>query len=98
MKWLQDQTWGKTVLDEVQQIPGKTFRHVLTVVQDHCKLGLTATLLREDDKMVDLNILIGPRMYEANCSRMYELQEKRYIAKVQSLQCPEVYCDTALEF
>ncbi|XP_065573948.1 general transcription and DNA repair factor IIH helicase/translocase subunit XPB-like isoform X2 [Artemia franciscana] len=92
MKWLQDQEWGIMVLDEVHTIPAKIFRRVLTIVQAHCKLGLTATLLREDDKIADLNFLIGPKMYEAN---WLELQEKGYIAKVQ---CAEVWCDMAPEF
>lgn len=38
------------------------FRKVLTMVQAHCKLGLTATLVREDDKIADLNFLIGPKV------------------------------------
>lgn len=57
---------------------------MLTIVQAHCKLGLTATLVREDDKIVDLNFLIGPKLYEAN---WMELQNNGYIAKVQ---CAEV--------
>lgn len=62
----------------------KMFRRVLTIVQAHCKLGLTATLVREDDKIVDLNFLIGPKLFEAN---WMELQNNGYIAKVQ---CAEV--------
>lgn len=62
----------------------RMFRRVLTIVQAHCKLGLTATLVREDDKIVDLNFLIGPKLYEAN---WMELQNNGYIAKVQ---CAEV--------
>jgi len=53
-------------LSQVHTIPAKQFRRVLTVVQSHCKLGLTATLVREDDKISDLNFLIGPKLYEAN--------------------------------
>ena len=79
MNWLKAQEWGIMVLDEVHTIPAKIFRRVLTIVQAHCKLGLTATLLREDDKIADLNFLIGPKIYEAN---WLELQEKGYIAKV----------------
>ena len=60
------------------------FRRVLMAVQAHCKLGLTATLLREDDKITDLNFLIGPKLYEAN---WLELQNRGFIAKVQ---CAEV--------
>lgn len=60
------------------------FRRVLTIVNAHCKLGLTATLVREDDKIADLNFLIGPKLYEAN---WMELQNNGYIARVQ---CAEV--------
>ena len=51
MKWIQEQEWGIMVLDEVHTIPAKMFRRVLTQVQAHSKLGLTATLVREDDKI-----------------------------------------------
>ncbi|XP_023411857.1 general transcription and DNA repair factor IIH helicase subunit XPB isoform X3 [Loxodonta africana] len=80
MEWLKTQEWGLMILDEVHTIPAKMFRRVLTIVQAHCKLGLTATLVREDDKIVDLNFLIGPKLYEAN---WMELQNNGYIAKVQ---------------
>lgn len=92
MRWLQEQEWGIMVLDEVHTIPAKMFRRVLTLVQSHCKLGLTATLLREDDKIADLNFLIGPKLYEAN---WLELEKKGYIAKVQ---CAEVWCPMSPEF
>ncbi|KTG33170.1 hypothetical protein cypCar_00021561 [Cyprinus carpio] len=80
MEWMKSQEWGLIILDEVHTIPAKMFRRVLTIVQAHCKLGLTATLVREDDKIVDLNFLIGPKLYEAN---WMELQNSGYIAKVQ---------------
>lgn len=92
MRWLQEQEWGIMVLDEVHTIPAKMFRRVLTLVQSHCKLGLTATLLREDDKIADLNFLIGPKLYEAN---WLELQKKGFIARVQ---CAEVWCPMSPEF
>lgn len=47
-------------------VPAKMFRKVLSVCNAHCKLGLTATLVREDDLISDLNFLIGPKLYEAN--------------------------------
>ncbi|VDP62691.1 unnamed protein product [Schistosoma curassoni] len=68
------------------------FRRVLTLVQAHCKLGLTATLVREDDKITDLNFLIGPKLYEAN---WLELQQRGFIARVQ---CAEVWCPVTPEF
>ena len=68
------------VLDEVHTIPAKQFRRVLTTISAHCKLGLTATLVREDDKITDLNFLIGPKLYEAN---WMELWSNGYLARVQ---------------
>lgn len=61
-------------------------------VQSHTKLGLTATLVREDDKIADLNFLIGPKLYEAN---WLELSQEGFIAKVQ---CAEVWCPMTPEF
>lgn len=92
MDWLKDQEWGLMLLDEVHTIPAKMFRRVLTIVSAQCKLGLTATLVREDDKITDLNFLIGPKLYEAN---WLELQNKGYLAKVQ---CCEVWCPMSPEF
>lgn len=80
------------VFFQVHTIPAKMFRRVLTIVQSHCKLGLTATLLREDDKIADLNFLIGPKLYEAN---WLELQKRGFIARVQ---CAEVWCPMSPEF
>jgi len=45
--------------------PAEIFK-TITNVKAHCMLGLTATLVREDDKIDDLNYLIGPKLYEAN--------------------------------
>ncbi|KAF8565776.1 hypothetical protein P879_03962 [Paragonimus westermani] len=92
MEWIKGQEWGLMLLDEVHTIPAKMFRRVLTLVQAHCKLGLTATLVREDDKITDLNFLIGPKLYEAN---WLELQQRGFIARVQ---CAEVWCPVTPEF
>ena len=48
--------------------------------------------MREDDKIADLNFLIGPKLYEAN---WLELQKEGFIARVQ---CAEVWCDMSPEF
>lgn len=58
--------WGLLIMDEVQVVPAAMFRTVITTCKAHCKLGLTATLVREDNKIIDLNFLIGPKLYEAN--------------------------------
>ena len=69
------------------------FRRVLTTVNAHCKLGLTATLVREDDKIADLNFLIGPKLYEAN---WMELQNLGYIARVQCAEVRKIKSITSL--
>lgn len=58
--------WGLMIMDEVHVVPAKMFRRVVSSVKAHCRLGLTATLVREDDLISDLNFLIGPKLYEAN--------------------------------
>lgn len=92
LRWVRSREWGLMILDEVHVVPAKTFRAVTDGVRAHCKLGLTATLLREDDKIADLNYLIGPKLYEAN---WMELSNQGHIAKVQ---CAEVWCPMSMEF
>ena len=60
------------------------FRKVISITHSHCKLGLTATLVREDERIGDLNFLIGPKLYEAN---WLDLTRAGHIANVQ---CAEV--------
>ena len=92
MDFLQGREWGLMILDEVHVVPASIFRKVTHSLSTHSKLGLTATLLREDDKITDLNFLIGPKLYEAN---WMELADQGHIAKVQ---CAEVWCPMTTEF
>ena len=92
MQQVRDLEWGLLVVDEVQVMPARTFRQVATTVRAHCKLGLTATLVREDDLIEDLQYLIGPKLYEANWQ---DLEDNGYIAKVQ---CVEVWCEMPRQF
>jgi len=48
MSWLKKEKWGIMLIDEVHTIPADTFRKTMTTVHAHFKLGLTATLVRED--------------------------------------------------
>jgi DNA excision repair protein ERCC-3 len=51
---------------------------------------VTATLVREDEKIQDLNYLIGPKLFEANWSK---LAEDGYIANVEVCQSSyEIVC------
>lgn len=92
MEFLHNREWGLMILDEVHVAPADLFRRVISTIKSHAKLGLTATLLREDDKISHLNFLIGPKLYEAN---WMELSEQGHIAKVQ---CAEVWCDMPWDY
>lgn len=89
---VQQLEWGLMVVDEVQVMPARTFRTVATTVKAHCCLGLTATLVREDNLIYDLHWLIGPKLYEASWQ---QLQEDGYIARVR---CVEVWCEMSEPF
>lgn len=67
--------WGLLILDEVHVCPANNFQKIITHVKAHCKLGLTATLVREDDKIGDLDFLIGPKLYEANWMDLTNVSE-----------------------
>mmetsp|Transcript_8002 Transcript_8002/g.16022 ORF Transcript_8002/g.16022 Transcript_8002/m.16022 type:complete len:795 (-) Transcript_8002:1040-3424(-) len=86
MNVIRGREWGLLLMDEVHVVPAKMFRKVIGSVKAHCRLGLTATLVREDDLISDLNFLIGPKLYEAN---WMDLTTQGYLANVQ---CVEVWC------
>lgn len=86
MDCITSREWGLLLMDEVHVVPAKMFRRVIGSVKAHCRLGLTATLVREDDLISDLNFLIGPKLYEAN---WMDLTAQGYLANVQ---CVEVWC------
>jgi len=92
MNDIMSREWGLILLDEVHVVPAQMFRRVLGIVKAHCKLGLTATLVREDQLITDLNFLIGPKLYEAN---WLDLTRAGHIANVQ---CAEVWCPMTPEF
>jgi DNA excision repair protein ERCC-3 len=92
MQFIRSREWGLLIADEVHVVPANIFKKVTYEIASHAKLGLTATLLREDDKIDDLNFLIGPKLYEANWQ---ELSEQGHIARVQ---CAEVWCQMTPEF
>ncbi|WFD38939.1 DNA helicase [Malassezia japonica] len=92
MNFLESREWGFILLDEVHVVPASMFRRVLTKIKAHAKLGLTATLVREDEKIDELNFLVGPKLYEAN---WMDLAAKGHIATVQ---CAEVWCSMTAEF
>ncbi|KAL9329952.1 hypothetical protein ACSQ67_004955 [Phaseolus vulgaris] len=77
---IRNREWGLLLMDEVHVVPAHMFRKVISITKSHCKLGLTATLVREDERITDLNFLIGPKLYEAN---WLDLVKGGFIANVQ---------------
>ncbi len=56
--------WGLVIYDEVHLLPAPIFRFTADL-QARRRLGLTATLVREDGREGDVFSLIGPKRYDA---------------------------------
>ena len=56
--------WGLIIYDEVHLLPEPIFRFTADI-QSRRRLGLTATLIREDGREGDVFTLIGPKRYDA---------------------------------
>ncbi|RNF09145.1 putative DNA repair helicase [Trypanosoma rangeli] len=89
---VEEQAWGLLLLDEVHTALAHHFQEVLNKVKYKCVVGLSATLLREDDKIGNLRHLVGPKLYEAN---WLELTRAGFLARVE---CAEVQCPLPLPF
>lgn len=74
------QNWGLIIYDEVHLLPAPVFRATVGI-QAKRRLGLTATLVREDGKEDDVFALIGPKRYDVPWK---VLENRGYIA--------EAYC------
>lgn len=56
--------WGLVIYDEVHLLPAPIFRFTADI-QSRRRLGLTATLIREDGREGDVFTLIGPKRFDA---------------------------------
>ncbi len=82
--------WGLIIYDEVHLLPAPVFR-MTSDLQSRRRLGLTATLVREDGAEGDVFSLIGPKRYDAPWK---ELEQQGYIA---TADCVEVRVDLGPE-
>ncbi len=62
-KIFEARNWGLIIYDEVHLLPAPVFR-VTATIQATRRLGLTATLVREDEKEEDVFSLIGPKRFD----------------------------------
>ncbi len=77
LELLRDAGWGLLVYDEVHTLPAPVFR-ATAELQARRRLGLTATLVREDGREDDVFALIGPKRFEVPWK---VLESQRYIAQ-----------------
>jgi DNA excision repair protein ERCC-3 len=77
MDLFQKHNWGLIVYDEVHMLPAPVFRAVAEI-QARRRLGLTATLVREDNKEDDVFSLIGPKKFDKPWK---ELESQGWIAE-----------------
>src|ERR1700722_6778448 len=75
--------WGLIVYDEVHLLPAPIFR-LTADLQSRRRLGLTATLIREDGREGDVFSLIGPKRYDAPWK---DIESQGWIAPAE---CTEV--------
>jgi len=74
--------WGLILYDEVHLLPAPVFR-MTSELQAKRRLGLTATLVREDGLEEDVFSLIGPKKLDVPWK---ELEKKSWIAQAQCIE------------
>ncbi len=75
--------WGLIIYDEVHLLPAPVFR-ITAEIQARRRMGLTATLIREDGREADVFSLIGPKKYDVPWR---ELERQGWIA---TAECHEI--------
>jgi DNA excision repair protein ERCC-3 len=78
-----ERDWGLIIYDEVHLLPAPVFRATADI-QARRRLGLTATLVREDGLAEDVFSLIGPKKYDVPWK---ELEAQGWIA---TAECTEI--------
>ena len=78
-----ERDWGLIIYDEVHLLPAPVFR-ITADIQARRRLGLTATLVREDGREEDVFSLIGPKKFDVPWR---VLEQKGFIAEAK---CHEV--------
>ena len=74
--------WGLIIYDEVHLLPAPIFRFTADI-QSRRRLGLTATLVREDGLESDVFSLIGPKRYDAPWK---DIEAQGYIAPADCVE------------
>lgn len=78
----RQRNWGLIIYDEVHMLPAPVFR-VVAELQAVRRIGLTATLVREDGCEGYVFSLVGPKRYDVPWK---ELEKSRWIAKAECIE------------
>ena len=79
LELFDNRNWGLIIYDEVHMLPAPVFQ-VTAGLQARRRLGLTATLVREDGKEEDVFALIGPKKVDVPWK---EMEDQGWIAKAR---------------
>jgi len=90
-KLFRERPWGLIIYDEVHLLPAPVFR-VTAELQAVRRLGLTATLVREDNAEDAVFSLVGPKRYDVPWK---DLESKGWIAEAL---CTEIRIDLPEKF
>ncbi|MET4225758.1 DNA repair helicase XPB [Oerskovia enterophila] len=82
LELLDARDWGLVVYDEVHLLPAPIFR-MTADLQARRRLGLTATLVREDGREDEVFSLIGPKRYDAPWK---DIEAQGYIAPADCVE------------
>ncbi|HET9777879.1 MAG TPA: DNA repair helicase XPB [Propionibacteriaceae bacterium] len=82
LELLDARDWGLIIYDEVHLLPAPVFR-MTAGLQARRRLGLTATLVREDGREGDVFSLIGPKRYDAPWK---DIEAQGYIAPADCIE------------
>ena len=82
LELLDARDWGLVVYDEVHLLPAPIFR-MTADLQARRRLGLTATLVREDGREGDVFSLIGPKRFDAPWK---DIEAQGYIAPADCVE------------
>ncbi len=82
LELLDSRDWGLVIYDEVHLLPAPVFR-MTAELQSRRRLGLTATLVREDGREGDVFSLIGPKRYDAPWR---DIEQQGWIAPAECVE------------
>ena len=82
MRLISRQNWGLVIYDEVHLLPAPIFRFTAEL-QSIYRIGLTATLVREDGHEEDVFSLVGPKRYDIPWT---DLEQKGWIGQANCVE------------